>query len=175
VEINARKVSWMRAAPLDSATRSRRRRGGWPWRGSRGLGNNSSALWAIWRTQPWAQNRHGGSRGRIIRLGGLRRRGSAPAKNFADTRAVLGAIKVWVGCSPRVRAPECLGNGGDAVEPQVDGGGLRLHGEDSVEHGPNKPDGLGANRGVSQATGGAAELTEEMGATRAQRRSRNGR
>jgi hypothetical protein len=165
----------MWAASLDSAARSHRRRGGWPRWGSRGLGNSSSVLWAIWRTQPWAQNRHGGSRGRRTRRGGLRRRGSTPVKNFAGTGAVLGAIKVWVGCSPRVQATERLGNGRDAMEPQVDGGGLRLHGEDSGERGPNKLEGLGANRGVSQATGGAAELTEETGATRAQRRPWNGR
>jgi hypothetical protein len=42
-----------------------------------------------------------------------------------------------------------LGNDGDVVEPQVDGGGLRLHGEDSSERGPDKLEGLGANRGVS--------------------------
>jgi hypothetical protein len=84
---------------------------GWPRRGSRGLGNSSSALRAIWRTQPWAQNRHGGNRGRRTRRGVLRRRGSTPAKNFVGTGAVLGAIKVWVGCSPRMRAPERLGNG----------------------------------------------------------------
>jgi hypothetical protein len=65
-----------------------------------------------------------------------------------------------------------LGNG-DAVEPQVDGGRLRLHGEDSGERGPDKPEGLGANRGVSRATGGAVELTEETSAIRAQRWSWN--
>jgi hypothetical protein len=90
---------------------------GCPRWGSRGLGNTSSALRAIWRTQPWAQNRHGGSRGRRTRRGGLRRRGPTSAKNFMGTGAVLGAIMVWVGCSPRVRAPERLGNGGDALEP----------------------------------------------------------
>jgi hypothetical protein len=74
-----------------------------------------------------------------------------------------------------VQALERLGNDRDAVEPQIDGGGLRLHGEDSHERGPDKPEGLGVNRGVSQATGGAAELTEEKSATRAQRRSRNRR
>jgi hypothetical protein len=165
----------MRATPLDSAARSHRRRGGWPRRGSRGLGNSSSALRAIWRTKPWAQNRHGGSRGRRTRRGGLRRRGSTPVKNFVGTEAVLGAIKVWVWCSPRVRAPERLGNDEEAVMTRVDDGGLRLHGEGSSERGPDKPEGLGANRGVSRATGGAAELTEETGATRAQRRSQNGR
>jgi hypothetical protein len=50
-----------------------------------------------------------------------------------------------------------------------------VHGKHSGERGPDKPKGLGAKQGVSQATGGAAELNEESGATRAQRRSRNGR
>jgi hypothetical protein len=128
----------------------------------------------FWQTQPWAQNRHGGSRGRRTWRGGLRRRGSTPAKNITGTGAVLGAIKVWVGCSPQVRALERLGNDRDAMEPQVDGGGLRLHAEDSSERGLDKPEGLGVNRGVSRATGGVAELIEETGATRAQHRSRNG-
>jgi hypothetical protein len=35
-----------------------------------------------------------------------------------------------------------LGDGGDAVKIRVDGGGLRLHGEDSDEREPGKPEGL---------------------------------
>jgi hypothetical protein len=41
VEIDAGKVLWMRATSLGSTVRSRRIRGGWPRRGSRGLGNSS--------------------------------------------------------------------------------------------------------------------------------------
>jgi hypothetical protein len=96
-------------------------------------------------------------------------------KEFRGHWAVVDAIKVWVGCSPRVRASECLGNDGDAVEPQVDHGGFRLHGEGSGECELDKLEGLGANRGVSRSTGGAVELTEKKGATRVQRRSQNGR
>jgi hypothetical protein len=56
-------------------------------------------------------------------------------KNYAGIGAVLGEIKAWEGCSPRVRTQECLGDGGNVVKPRVDGGGLRLHGEDPGERG----------------------------------------
>jgi hypothetical protein len=45
-----------------------------------------------------------------------------PASNCAGSDAVLGEIKAWEGCSPRVRTPGCFENGGGAVEPRVDGG-----------------------------------------------------
>jgi hypothetical protein len=54
--------------------------------------------------------------------------------------AELGEIKAWEGCSPRVRTQERLGDGGDTVKPRVEGGGLWLHGEDSGERGPGKPE-----------------------------------
>jgi hypothetical protein len=57
--------------PLDLAARFRRRRGGRPRQGSRGLGKSSGALRAIWRTQSWAQYQRGGTRGRRTRRGGL--------------------------------------------------------------------------------------------------------
>jgi hypothetical protein len=46
-----------------------------------------------------------------------------PASNCAGTGMILGEITTWEGRSPRVRTPECLENGGGAVEPRVDGGG----------------------------------------------------
>jgi hypothetical protein len=49
-----------------------------------------------------------------------------------------------------------LGDVGDAGKPRVDGGGLRLHEEDSGERGPGEPEGLGANRGVSRVADGEA-------------------
>jgi hypothetical protein len=55
----------------------------------------------------------------------------------------------------------------------VDGGGLQLHGKHSGERGPGKPEGLGANRGVSRAADGEAELTRATDTTRAQRESQN--
>jgi hypothetical protein len=42
-----------------------------------------------------------------------------------------------------------------------------LHGEDFGEHGPDEPEGLGVNQGVSQVADGEAEHTEAMGAARA--------
>jgi hypothetical protein len=57
------------------------------------------------------------------------------------------------------------------VKPRVDDGGLQLHGEDSGECGPSKPEGLRANREVSRVADGEAELTEATGATRAVERT----
>jgi hypothetical protein len=48
--------------------------------------------------------------------------------------------------------------------------GLRLHGEDAVEHGPGEPEGLGANRRISHVAGEEAELTEVAGAAETQLR-----
>jgi hypothetical protein len=58
-------------APLGSAARTRRRRGGWPRRGSRGLGASLGAVRAVWRTRPWPSRWHRGTRGRRPRRGGL--------------------------------------------------------------------------------------------------------
>jgi hypothetical protein len=41
----------------------------------------------------------------------------------AGPRAILGEIKAWEGCSPRVQTPRRLENSGGAMEPRVDGGG----------------------------------------------------
>jgi hypothetical protein len=46
-----------------------------------------------------------------------------PASNCAGSGSVLGELRAWEGCSPRVRTPGRLENGGCAVEPQVDGDG----------------------------------------------------
>jgi hypothetical protein len=46
-----------------------------------------------------------------------------PARNCAGSGAVLGELRAWEGCSPRVRTLGCLENGEGAVEPWVDGGG----------------------------------------------------
>jgi hypothetical protein len=46
-----------------------------------------------------------------------------PASNCAGSGVVLGELRAWEGCSPRVRTPRRLENGGGAVEPRVDGGG----------------------------------------------------
>jgi hypothetical protein len=69
-----------------------------------------------------------------------------------------------------VQIHERLDDGGDAVKPRVDGGGLCLHEEDSGERGPGKLEGLGANREVSGVADGEAKLTEPTGATGARRR-----
>jgi hypothetical protein len=74
-----------------------------------------------------------------------------------------------------VRTQECLGDDRDAVKPQVNGGGLWLHGEDTGECELGKLEGLGTNREVSRVANGEAELTEATGAARARRRSWNGR
>jgi hypothetical protein len=58
-------------APLDPAARACRRRGGWPRRGTRGLGFSSGAIRAVWRTRPWPSRWRRGTRGRRPRRGGL--------------------------------------------------------------------------------------------------------
>jgi hypothetical protein len=58
-------------APLGPAARTRRRRGGWPRWGSRGLGTGLGAIRAIWRVHTWASRRRGSTRGRCTRRGRL--------------------------------------------------------------------------------------------------------
>jgi hypothetical protein len=77
-------------------------------------------------------------------------RGSTPASNYADTRAVISEIKAWEGCSPRVQTQGRLRDGGNAGKPRVDGGGLRLHGEVTGEHGSGKPEELGRTEGCPE-------------------------
>jgi hypothetical protein len=43
--------------------------------------------------------------------------------NCTGAGAILGEIKAWEGCSPRVRTPGRVEDGEGAVEPWVDGGG----------------------------------------------------
>jgi hypothetical protein len=66
-----------------------------------------------------------------------------------------------------------LGDGGGAVEPRVDGGGLRLCKKCSGERRPSKPGREKANRRMSQVAGDAAVLTEATNVMGTQRRSRN--
>jgi hypothetical protein len=51
------------------------------------------------------------------------RRKLTPTSNYADTRVVMGEIRAWEGCSPRVQTQGRLSNDGDAGKPRVDGGG----------------------------------------------------
>jgi hypothetical protein len=51
-------------APLGPTARVRRRRGGWPRRGTGGLGTSLGATRAVWRVQPWPSHRRGGTRER---------------------------------------------------------------------------------------------------------------
>jgi hypothetical protein len=88
--------------------------------------------------------------------------------NFAMTRTINGEIGVRGGCLPQARTLEHLEDDREALKSRVDGGGLQMHGKHSSERGSGEPEGLGANQGVSQVAGGAAELTEETDATRAQ-------
>jgi hypothetical protein len=58
-------------APLGPAARVRRRREGWPRQGTRGSGFSLGAFRTVLRTRPWASRRHGSTRGRCTRLGGI--------------------------------------------------------------------------------------------------------
>jgi hypothetical protein len=77
-------------------------------------------------------------------------------------------------CSPREETLEYQGNDGDARIPRVDGGGLRLHGENAGELGPGEIERLEANQKVSRVVGEGAELTEAMDAADARRWPQNG-
>jgi hypothetical protein len=74
-----------------------------------------------------------------------------PTSNCAGSRAILGEIKVWEGCSPRVRIPGRLENGGGAVEPWVDGGGTPAAQNCSGEHGPDETEREGKPKGVPRS------------------------
>jgi hypothetical protein len=58
-----------------------------------------------------------------------------PVSNCAGSGAILGKIKAWEGCSPRVRTLGRLENGEGAMEPRVDGGGAPAK-KRSDERGP---------------------------------------
>jgi hypothetical protein len=94
--------------------------------------------------------------------------------NRAKTKATNGEIGARGGCSPQEETLEHRGNGGDARTPQVDGGGLWLHGENASNRGPGELERLGANREVSRVASEGAELTEATDAADARRRPRNG-
>jgi hypothetical protein len=70
-----------------------------------------------------------------------------------------------------VRTPERLRDGGGAVDPRVDDGGLRLRKKCFGVRGPGTPGREKANRRVSRVADGEAELTEATDGPRARRRS----
>jgi hypothetical protein len=78
------------------------------------------------RTRPWAQNRHGAPENADCGRKGFAVAQLTPASNCAGAGMILGEITAWEGCSPRVRTPGRLENGGGAVEPCVDGGGAPI-------------------------------------------------
>jgi hypothetical protein len=148
---------------------------GRPRRGSRGLEKGSGTFRATWLTRPWVQNRHGGTRGRRPRWERSHDGATNSGEQLHGHWVILGEIKTWEGCSPRVRTAGHWENGGGAVEPRVDGGELRLRKKHSGERGPGKPERGKANRRVSRVADVEAELTEATDGARAQRRSLNGR
>jgi hypothetical protein len=93
---------------------------GRPWRGSRGLGKDSGAFRATWRTKPWAQRRRGGTIGHRTRRGG-----PSAARTYSDEQSSEDQ-----GNKQRNRGARRLltsrgnhgGNGVDAGTPWVDGG-----------------------------------------------------
>jgi hypothetical protein len=122
----------------------------------------------------WVSRRRGSTRGRRPRRKGPTVGKLTPVSNCSTTRAIIGEIESRGGFLPQAQTQERLEDGGEAVKSRVDGGGLRLQGKHSGEHGPGKPEGLGANRGVSRATDDEAELTGATDATHVQRESWNG-
>ena len=76
------------------------------------------------------------------------------------TRAINGEIEAQGGCLPQAQTQERLGDDGEAVEPRVDGGGLRLPKKRSGVRGPGKPWREKAHRRVSRVADSEAELIE---------------
>jgi hypothetical protein len=65
-----------------------------------------------------------------------------PVSNCAGSGAILGEIKAWEGCSPRVRTLGRLENGGVRWSLGSTTAGLRLHNKRSGECRPGKPEGV---------------------------------
>jgi hypothetical protein len=95
--------------------------------------------------------------------------------NCTGSGAILGEIKAWEGCSPRVRTPRRLENDGVRWSLWSTVARLRLRKKRSGERGPGKPERGRANQRVSRVADGKAELTEATDGARARRRSQNGR
>jgi hypothetical protein len=79
--------------PLGPVARARRRRGGWPRWGSRGLENSSGAFRAVWRTRPWASCWRGSTRGCRTRRGGLKATRINSGKQSRGQNGSNGQIK----------------------------------------------------------------------------------
>jgi hypothetical protein len=144
-------------------------------RDSRGLGKGLGTFRATRRTQPWAQNRHGGTRRRRPQWEGPAAAQLTPVSNCVGIGAILGEIKAWEGCSPRVRTPGHLENGGVRWSLGSTEGGLRLRKKRFGERGPGKPEKGRANQRVSRVADGEAELNEATDGSWARRRSQNER
>jgi hypothetical protein len=110
-------------APLGPAARVRRRREGWPRRGTRGSGFSSDAFRAVWQTRPWTSLRRGSTRGRCTRRGELTAARGNQANNRVLNRAATTKLRARAGCSPRAEALESRSNGGGAMARRGDGGG----------------------------------------------------
>jgi hypothetical protein len=153
-------------APLGPTARAHWRQGGWPRRGSRGLGTSSSAFRVVWRTRPWASHRRGSTRGHCTQRGGLTAAWGNSGEQSRANQAIKAKLRAWAGCSPRGEALESRGNDGGAGTRQGDGGGARLCKNCSGERGSGKPD-RGAHRRVSRAANDEAKLTEAKDGARA--------
>jgi hypothetical protein len=144
-----------------------------PRQSSRGLGKDSGALRATRRTQPWAQPRCGGTRGRKTR-----RSGPTTAQICSDEQS-----REDQGNKRRNRSTgRLLTSRGNSGAPgkrrgRRDASGrwrwLWLHGENAGERGPSELERLGANREVSRIAVEGAEFTETTDTTGARRRPRN--
>jgi hypothetical protein len=91
-------------APLGPTAKARRRRGGWPRRGSRGLGFSLGAFRAVWRTRPWPSRWRRGTRERRPQRGGLTAArdcsGDQSREQSREQQSGDNQIKVRAGFSP---------------------------------------------------------------------------
>jgi hypothetical protein len=98
-----------------------------------------------------------------------------PARNCAGSGAILGKLRAWEGCSPRVRTLGRLENGGVRWSLGSTAAGLRLRNNCSGERGPGAPGRERAHRRLSRVADGKAKFTVALDGAWAQRRPRNRR
>jgi hypothetical protein len=160
-------------APLGPAAGTRRRQADRPRWGTRGLGVGLGAHRGIWRTQSRAPRRHGSTRGRCTRRGGLTaawgNSGEQLRDNQCSTQGNRGAGRLLTlrGSAGGTRQRRRYR---DATVAE-----LRLHKNHSGERGPDRPERERAHRRVSRVANGKAKLTVALDGARVQQRPRNRR
>jgi hypothetical protein len=163
-------------AQLGPAARVRRRREGWPRRGTRGSGFSPGAIGTIWRTQPWPSRWRSGTREHRPRRDVLTAALDCSGEQLREQQSGAGQIKG----GRRVAHLEGKrwSREATAEEQRLDGATMADSGCARKRSGECGPDATGrerAHRRVSRAADSKAKLTVALDGARAQRRPRNRR